>query len=172
MGSTVRVKFSGSQGARLAGHLQLAASEPLAYALFAHCCTCSKDLRAVRRISQTMAARGIAVLRFDFTGLGESEGDFPDTNFSSNLDDLVAAADYLRREHRAPQILIGHSLGGAAVIAAAPQVPESVAICTIGAPSDTDHLRGTLLRMAPELEDQKKPRSFWPAGASSSRGSS
>jgi putative redox protein len=121
--------------------------------LFAHCFTCSKDLLAVTRISHALVDRGIAVLRFDFTGLGESEGDFAETNFSSNLDDLLTAADYLRQNHRAPQLLIGHSLGGAAVLAVAAKVPECRAVATLGAPSNTSHLRHSLLRSNPELEN-------------------
>ena len=92
------------------------------------------------------------MLRFDFTGIGESEGDFAETDFSSNLDDLVAAADFLRREREAPRLLVGHSLGGAAVLAAAARIPETAAVATIGAPSDTEHLRDTLIRLSPELE--------------------
>ncbi|MEE8523996.1 MAG: alpha/beta fold hydrolase [Thermoanaerobaculia bacterium] len=149
-----RVTFPGAYGDLLAARLDHHGSEPRAYALFAHCFTCSKDLKAVSRISRALVERGIAVLRFDFTGLGESEGDFADSNFSSNLEDLLAAADYLRRNHRAPELLVGHSLGGAAMLVAASKVPESVAVATLGAPSDTLHLRDTLLRSAPELEDQ------------------
>ncbi len=153
-----RLKYPGAFGTELAARLDRpagprGAEEPAAYALFAHCFTCSKDLKAVGRISRALVARGIAVLRFDFTGLGESEGDFADTNFSSNLDDLLATADYLRQTRQAPKLLIGHSLGGAAVLAAAARVPESVAVATIGAPSDTRHLKDTLLRSAPELAE-------------------
>ena len=150
-----RVKFPGAFGNTLVGRLELPdppGSEPAAYALFAHCFTCSKDLKAAGWISRALVERGIAVFRFDFTGIGESEGDFADTDFSSNLDDLEAAADFLRREHQAPQILVGHSLGGAAVLAAAERVAEVRAVATIAAPSDTDHLRETLIRLAPELE--------------------
>jgi putative redox protein len=146
-----RIRFPGATGARLAARLDRPTAEPLAYALFAHCFTCGKDLKAVGTVSRALAERGIAVLRFDFTGLGESEGDFADTDFSGNVDDLVAAADFLRREHRAPRLLIGHSLGGAAVLAAAERVPESVAVATLGAPSDTAHLTGLLLEAAPDL---------------------
>ncbi len=123
-------------------------------ALFAHCFTCSKDLKAVVRITRALVGEGFAVLRFDFTGLGESEGDFADTDFSSNLDDLLAAADYLRREHRAPDLLIGHSLGGAAVLSVAAEIPEVAAVATLGAPSDTGHLREQILERAPELESE------------------
>ena len=110
------------------------------YALFAHCFTCSKDSRAARQIAQSLAGRGIAVLRFDFTGLGSSEGDFANTDFSSNVEDLVAAADHLRNTRRAPALLIGHSLGGSAALAAARRIPEVRAVATIGAPSDPGHV--------------------------------
>jgi len=142
---TDRIRFPGAGGHDLAGRLHWPAREPLGFAVFAHCFTCSKDLHAAVRISSALADRGWAVLRFDFTGIGESEGDFADTNFSSNLDDLVAAADFLRAEHRAPRLLIGHSLGGAAVIAAAQRVPESRAVATIGAPFDPAHLKRHLV---------------------------
>jgi len=161
-----RVRFRGSEGAELVGRLERPEGTPRAFALFAHCFTCSKDLKAAGWIGRALVERGLAVLRFDFTGIGESAGDFADTNFRSNLEDLRAAADFLRSEHRAPQLLIGHSLGGAAVLAAARDVPEAVAVATIGAPSDTDHLRDTLLSQAPELEEkgeariQLGPRSF------------
>ncbi len=151
-----RVKFPGAFGDELAGRLELPdpeGSEPAAYALFAHCFTCSKDLKAAGWISRALVERGIAVFRFDFTGIGESAGDFADTNFSSNVDDLEAAADFLRAEYRAPEILIGHSLGGAAVLAAAGRVPEARAVATIGAPAETRHLKETLIRQAPELEE-------------------
>ena len=150
-----RLKFPGSQDYQLAGWLEspdAADVAPMAYAIFCHCFTCSKDIRAAGRISRALAERGIAVLRFDFTGIGESEGDFADTDFSSNLDDVVAAADFLRRERAAPRLLIGHSLGGAAVLVAAARIPEVSAVATIAAPSDTEHLRDTLVRLSPELE--------------------
>lgn len=142
----------GAGGGQLAARLESPETEPTAYALFAHCFTCSKDLKAAGWISRALVERGIAVLRFDFTGIGESEGDFADTDFSSNLDDLVAAADFLRREREAPRLLVGHSLGGAAVLAASERIPEARVLATIGAPSDTEHLRDTLLRLSPELD--------------------
>ena len=148
-----RVSFSSTRGHALAARLDRAKGAPRAYALFAHCFTCSKDLKAVSRISRALVDRGFAVLRFDFTGLGESEGDFAETNFSSNLDDLLRAAEFLRENHRAPELLIGHSLGGAAVLTIAREVPECRAVATLGAPSDTQHLRHTLLRSAPELAE-------------------
>ncbi len=155
-GSSERVQFESGRGEMLAARLERPIGEPRAWALFAHCFTCSKDLKAVVRISRALVDRGIAVLRFDFTGLGESEGDFADTDFSSNLEDLVAAADHMRRVYRAPRLLIGHSLGGAAVLAAASQIRETAAVATLGAPSDTDHLKETLLRQAPELRDREE----------------
>ena len=135
-----RVSFPGASGAMLSARLDAPAEPPRAYALFAHCFTCSKDTKAATAISAALAGRGIAVLRFDFTGLGGSEGDFANTNFSSNVGDLVAAADFLRKNYRAPAILVGHSLGGAAVLAAAPHVPECTAVPTIGSPFDPKHV--------------------------------
>jgi putative redox protein len=152
MSSTLRLHFTGALGDRLAARVELPVGKPTACALFAHCFTCGKDLKAVVRISRALAERGIAVFRFDFTGLGESAGDFADTNFSSNLEDLVAAADLMRGEWGGAQILIGHSLGGSAVLAAARRIPEVKAVATIGAPSDTEHLRDTLVSIVPELE--------------------
>lgn len=143
-----RVTFQSAQGTDLVGLLDQPEGRVRAYALFAHCFTCSKDLKAVRWFSRELRQRGIAVLRFDFTGLGESGGEFADSTFSSNLEDLVAAADFLRREYEAPRILVGHSLGGAAVLAAAEQMQEAVAVATIAAPSDTNHLRNILLDAA------------------------
>ena len=134
-----KVDFPSSTGSALAARLDLPPN-PRAFALFAHCFTCGKDIFAASRIAQGLAARDIAVLRFDFTGIGSSEGEFANTNFSSNVSDLVAAANYLRRSHAAPSLLIGHSLGGAAVLAAAPQVPEATAVVTIGAPSSAAHI--------------------------------
>lgn len=132
--------FPNAQGHTLSALLQQPDGEPNSYALFAHCFTCSKESRAARWISDALAARGIAVLRFDFTGLGSSEGEFANTDFSSNVEDLVAAADHLRTGRGAPVLLIGHSLGGAAVLAAAGRIPEAQAVVTIGAPSDPSHV--------------------------------
>lgn len=150
--STERLTFRGALGDRLAARLELPDGEPRAYALFAHCFTCSKDLRAAREISRALAAGGFGVLRFDFTGLGESEGDFAESDFSSNVSDLVAAADFLRAEREAPRLLVGHSLGGAAAIVAAGRVSEARAVAAIGAPSEAAHVRETLLRENPDLE--------------------
>jgi putative redox protein len=137
-----RFDFPNAAGQTLAALLQRPAGEPAAFALFAHCFTCGKDNLAAKRIAEALAERGIAVLRFDFTGLGASEGEFANTNFSSNVADLVAAADHLRRTQRAPALLIGHSLGGAAVLAAAARIPEARAVATIAAPSDPSHVTG------------------------------
>ena len=124
----------------LAGRLEMPEDEPQAYALFAHCFTCGKDIAAASRISRALTRDGIAVLRFDFTGLGNSDGDFGNTNFSSNVNDLIAAADHLRQNHEAPALLVGHSLGGAAVLAAAPRIPEVKAVATVAAPSRPEHV--------------------------------
>lgn len=139
---TARFQFTGEGGHQLAAALELPDGEPAAYALFAHCFTCGKDTLAAKRISVALAARGIAVLRFDFTGLGSSEGDFANSTFSSNVADLVRAADHLRETRKAPSILIGHSLGGAAILAAAGKIPEAKAVVTIAAPSDPAHVTG------------------------------
>ncbi len=136
-----KVSFINSNGYGLSARLELPVNQhPHTYAIFAHCFTCNKNLTAVRNISRVLTLTGIAVLRFDFTGLGESEGDFADTNFSSNVEDLVAAANYLKENHQTPTILIGHSLGGAAVLAAAGLLPDIKAVATIGAPFDPKHV--------------------------------
>jgi putative redox protein len=161
-----RFDFPNADGQTLAALLDRPDGEPVAYALFAHCFTCGKDIRAARRIADSLRARGIAVLRFDFTGLGASEGEFANTTFSSNLADLVAAADHLRRTRRAPAILIGHSLGGAAVLAAAAKVPEARAVVTIAAPADPAHVVGLFrdqvdaIRERGEVEVALAGRSF------------
>ena len=138
--TSTRVTFPSTQGDTLAARLEMPAGKARAYAVFAHCFTCSKESKAAAFISQALAARGIAVLRFDFTGLGQSEGDFSQSSFSSNIEDIVSAARYLSEKHAAPQILIGHSLGGAAILAAAAQIPEAKAVATIAAPSDPAHV--------------------------------
>lgn len=134
-----RITFQNAAGQNLAGLLELP-ENPKAFALFAHCFTCGKDIKAATRISKALAEKSIAVLRFDFTGLGGSDGDFANSNFSSNVADLLSAADFLRREYQAPALLIGHSLGGAAILAAASQIPESRAVATIAAPAEADHI--------------------------------
>ncbi len=135
-----RVTFPGSGGTDLAARLDMPAGPARAFALFAHCFTCGKDIAAASRIASALTDVGFGVLRFDFTGLGMSDGEFENTNFTSNTDDLVAAAAWLRSEHRAPQLLVGHSLGGSAVLAVAADIAEVRAVATIGAPASPDHV--------------------------------
>ncbi|MDH3585488.1 MAG: lysophospholipase, partial [Gammaproteobacteria bacterium] len=136
-----KVTFENDDGHTLSGLMALPATAPKACALFAHCFTCSKNLKAATNIARALTDSGIAVLRFDFTGLGQSEGDFADTNFSSNVSDLLAAVRFLEENYRAPEILLGHSLGGTAILQAAADVPSAVAVATIGSPSEPDHVR-------------------------------
>jgi putative redox protein len=138
--TSTSVSFPGSAGDELAARLDLPEGEPVAFALFAHCFTCSKDIAAASRISRGLVEQGFGVLRFDFTGLGASGGEFANTTFSSNVEDLVRAAAMLRDRYQAPALLVGHSLGGAAVLAAAPSIPEVTAVATIGAPFDPGHI--------------------------------
>lgn len=149
-----KLEFPNNEGQLLAGMLETPDSHISVkqFALFAHCFTCSKDVSAASRISRALAARGIAVLRFDFTGLGNSDGDFANTNFSSNIQDLLAAAKKLEQDYQAPTLLIGHSLGGAAVLSAAHQLPSVKAIATIGAPATADHVEHLFRHALPELE--------------------
>jgi uncharacterized OsmC-like protein/pimeloyl-ACP methyl ester carboxylesterase len=151
-----RFQFTGSESQQLAAALDLPEREPLAYALFAHCFTCGMDVLAARRIAVALAAKGIAVLRFDFTGLGSSEGDFANSTFSSNVADLVRAADHLRETRKGPAILIGHSLGGAAILAAAGQIPDARAVVTIAAPSDPAHVTGLFKDRIEDIRKQGK----------------
>lgn len=138
---STKVTFKNASGQILAARLEKPESNlPKAFALFAHCFTCNKNLTAVRTIGKTLTEKNIAVLRFDFTGLGESEGDFEHTNFSSNIEDLYSAAQFLKENYQAPSLLIGHSLGGAAVLFASANIPSVKAIATIGAPSNPEHV--------------------------------
>jgi putative redox protein len=137
---SIRIEFTGSLGHPLAGRLDTPDAQPRAWAVFAHCFTCSKDTKAAAYIARSLAEAGFGVLRFDFTGLGGSGGDFGNTHFSSNVDDLVAAADWLRAGHGAPALLVGHSLGGAAVLAAVHRITDARAIVTLGAPFDPAHV--------------------------------
>ncbi|MBA6379510.1 MULTISPECIES: bifunctional alpha/beta hydrolase/OsmC family protein [unclassified Colwellia] len=134
-----KVEFP-SQGQYLAGLLETPDQKTRAYVLFAHCFTCGKDIAAASRISRFLVQHGFAVFRFDFTGLGNSDGDFANTNFSSNTEDLLSAAHFLEKNYQAPQLLIGHSLGGAAVLAMASQLPKVKAVVTIGAPYEVSHV--------------------------------
>lgn len=140
------IRFVSPLGHELAARLDSPATDPLAYAVFAHCFTCSKDSKAATYISQALSAQGIAVLRFDFTGLGSSGGEFAESSFSSNVDELLAAAQHLRDRYQAPQLLIGYSLGGAAVLAAEHGIPEARAVATIGAPYDPRHIERLLVK--------------------------
>lgn len=145
--------FTNRDGVELSARLDLPPGErPAAYALFAHCFTCTSDLRGVNSISRALNEQNIAVFRFDFTGLGESEGDFADTNFSSNVSDLLDAADYMAEAHNAPALLIGHSLGGTAVLCAAPHIDSARAVATIGAPSKPGYVLKLLDRSREELQ--------------------
>lgn len=149
---TRNLSFTSASGAELAARLDLPSSEPRAYAVFAHCFTCSKDSKAATFVSQALASRGIATLRFDFTGLGQSGGNFADSSFSANVTDLIAAVQHLGAQFAPPQILIGHSLGGAAVLAAAGQLPEVRAVVTIGAPCDPAHVKHLFAAGHEEIE--------------------
>ena len=149
-----KVSFPNENGDALAGVLDLPAGEPRAYALFAHCFTCSKNLKAATNISRAMTEAGIAVLRFDFTGLGQSEGAFEDTSFASNVADLMAAVTWLETEHLAPQILLGHSLGGTAILQAAPSIPSAVAVATVASPFDPTHVAHMFRESEEELREK------------------
>ncbi|HET7923172.1 MAG TPA: alpha/beta hydrolase, partial [Gammaproteobacteria bacterium] len=139
--SGVAVKFPNAAGAQLAGRLEMPAhGKPRAFALYAHCFTCGKDVRAAYDICRALALQGIATLRFDFTGLGESAGAFADTTFSDNVSDLLHAADFMAREFAAPKILVGHSLGGTAVLEAAQHIRSCVAVATVAAPASPEHV--------------------------------
>ena len=153
---TERFQFTGEGGHQLAAALDQPDGAIQAYALFAHCFTCGKDVLAAKRIATALTARGIAVLRFDFTGLGSSEGDFANSTFSSNVADLVHAADHLRATRTAPAILIGHSLGGAAILAAAGRIPDAKAVVTIAAPSDPAHVTHLFRDRIEDIRSQGK----------------
>ncbi len=154
---TQKITFPNASGDQLAARLEEPVDrQPYAYAIFAHCFTCSKNLNAVRHISRALTQHGIAVLRFDFTGLGDSEGQFANTNFSSNVADLVAAADFLAESFEAPQLLIGHSLGGAAVLLASLQIASVEAVATIGAPARPDHVQQLFNQDLATIREQGK----------------
>ena len=153
--SSKRISFNNSKGQALAARLELPVNQhPHTYAVFAHCFTCNKNLAAVRNISRALKMSGIAVLRFDFTGLGQSEGEFSETNFSTNVDDLVYAARFLEENYQAPKIMIGHSLGGAAVICASKQLESVQAVATIGAPFQVQHLSHLFQDSIEEIEQK------------------
>ncbi len=155
MTASTKVSFSNGRGQQLTGRLELPSDDaPHAFVLFAHCFTCGKDLRGAVELTRALTLDGFGVLRFDFTGLGESEGTFAETTFSSTADDLVAAARFLEAEHAAPQILIGHSLGGTAVIRAAANIPSASAVVTIGAPFDAEHVTQHFGEAVTAIEEQ------------------
>ena len=158
MTESMKVEFPGAAGVMLAARLDLPA-DPRAFALFARCFTCGKDIYAASRIAGGLAARNIAVLRFDFTGIGSSEGEF-------------AAADYLRQNHGVPSLLIGHSLGGAAVLAAAPRVPDAAAVVTIGAPASAAHVTHNFAANLTEIVEKGTAESPSRGAHSPSRSSS
>ncbi|MDO6807857.1 bifunctional alpha/beta hydrolase/OsmC family protein [Zobellia galactanivorans] len=155
--SLQKVRFGNKDGQDLVGRLELPANRhPHNFAIFAHCFTCTKNLTAVRNISKALTSNGFGVLRFDFTGLGESDGDFENTNFSGNVEDLIAASDFLEKNYQAPTLLVGHSLGGAAVIFAADKINSIKALATIGAPSNPIHIEHLLKEGIPEIEKSGK----------------
>lgn len=150
---TERASFAGGQGMALGGRLDLPDSgAPAAFAVFAHCFGCTKNLKTIGNLDRVLTDAGLGVLRFDFTGLGDSAGDFADTNFTSNVSDVAAAARFLADNYEAPRLLIGHSLGGAAIMQAAHKIPSAVAVVTIAAPADLGHLGETIVSQAPEIE--------------------
>lgn len=152
---SLNVSFMNSRNEKLAAKLDLPEDEqPIAFALFAHCFTCTKNIKAAVNIAAALNREKIAVLRFDFAGLGQSEGDFADTNFSTNVADLVSAADFLRDEYQAPQIMVGHSLGGAAVLQAAGEIPSLRAVVTLAAPYDPAHLTHLFEMTRAQIEQQ------------------
>lgn len=154
-----KVDFQNSYGQKLAAYIDKPAdNEPKGYVLFAHCFTCNKNLKAIKYISRALTNEGFGVLRFDFTGLGESEGDFADTNFSSNVSDLIEAAEFLANHYEAPSILLGHSLGGAAVLLAAKQLPSVKAVATVGAPSSPDHVTKHFQHKIAEIKEEGEAR--------------
>ncbi len=148
----IKVQFENDEGRQLSGTLDMPKTPVAAYALFAHCFTCTHNLKSATNISRSLTEAGIAVLRFDFTGLGRSEGEFADTNFSSNVADLLAAVRFLENEYAAPSILLGHSLGGTAVLQAAASVDSAVAVATIGSPADPAHVQHLFGDAGEELE--------------------
>ncbi len=150
------VKFTNESNHELVAKIDFPDTEIKAFALFAHCFTCNKNLTAVRNISRALNANGIAVLRFDFTGLGESEGEFEDTNFSSNVSDIVMAANFLAKNYEAPSILIGHSLGGAAIVFAAKKIDSIKSMVTIGAPANPKHVTHLFKSSIDEIKEKGK----------------
>ncbi len=155
--NTKKITFLNNEGKQLIGRLELPVKQnPHNFVIFAHCFTCNKNLSAVKNISRALSSNGFGVLRFDFTGLGESDGDFSDTNFSGNVEDLVSAAKFLTINYKSPTLLVGHSLGGAAIIFAASEISSIKAIATIGAPSNPKHVQRLLHSSLDEIEANGK----------------
>jgi len=148
------VRFPNRQGVKLAGRLEVPSTKPRAWAIYAHCFACSKDSLAAVRISRALAEQGIGVLRFDFAGIGESEGDFGESHFSANVTDILSAADWLEEHDRAPKLLMGHSLGGAAALAAAGDIDSLRAVVTIAAPSEPSHVRHAFAAHEKQIQDE------------------
>lgn len=148
-----RVHFEGGSGFQLAGIIDQPTSTPIAWALFTHCFTCTKDIKLIVRISRSLAERGYAVLRYDLTGLGHSHGDFARTNFTTNQLDLLAAARYLSDHHQPPAFLIGHSFGGAVSLSVAGRIESVLGVASLAAPSDTHHLANLLQRLNSQILD-------------------
>jgi putative redox protein len=154
--STTNLSIINRKGIKLNAKLELPANgKPLQFSIFAHCFTCNSDLGVVRHISRSLTSKGIAVVRFDFTGLGKSEGSFEETNFSNNVNDLVDVSNFLEENYKVPELLIGHSLGGTAVLMAAFQLPKAKGVVTIGSPSDPSHLK-KLLKYSPDTFEEKE----------------
>jgi pimeloyl-ACP methyl ester carboxylesterase len=153
---STKVSFPGVNGDQLSARLERPKGTPKTFALFAHCFTCGKDIFSATMVTTALAEKKIAVLRFDFTGLGGSEGDFANTNFSSNIDDLVAAAEFLGGEYNPPQLLVGHSLGGSACLVAARKIPSVRCVATIAAPYSPMHLKESLSKLVPKIEREGK----------------
>lgn len=147
-----RIYIENSAGDRLAGIIEIPTEPPLGFALFAHCFTCTKDLKAIVRICRGLAKQNIGVLRFDFTGLGDSHGVFADSNFETNQADILSAVDWMAQNYEAPKLLIGHSLGGTALMATTQQIPSATSLVTLASPANTHHLVDTLLRLNPNIE--------------------
>lgn len=152
MPQKIKIRFKNDRDIELAGVVELPDASVEGYAIMAHCFACSKDMLAAARISKALTNDNIGVLRFDFTGLGESGGRFKNSTFTTNVQDIVAAADYLRENYAAPKLVVGHSLGGAAAIKAASLIPEITAIATIGAPSDPEHVSHHFVEHIDEIE--------------------
>lgn len=148
-----RLEFTGSLGYKLSALLDLPDdADPIAFAMFAHCFTCNKNYKILNYVNQALTVNNIAVLRFDFTGLGASQGSFSDTNFSSNIGDIISGAEFLELNYEAPKLLIGHSFGGAAVIHAAREIKSCQAVVTIAAPSNLNSIRSILTNKQDELQ--------------------